>query len=391
MLEHYNSTFSKSLASYSYFAPKFITKGKDGYLWNECGDSFLDLGMGLGSVSVGYSCPEIDNAVCHIIKYGINFSRPSIHEKELTEIILEDFNLEENAVIRYSKSSSMLLGVIPRVCRYITQKTYIACTTGSYLGNTDWYLSTCTNNGGILKNIKDTTLTFQQGDIQSLKQFLDKYGKQIACIVMEPYRNKIFSAEYYQFLRDFCNKNNIILVFDETISGYRFYYPFAQKGIDCRPDITIFGKAIANGYALAGVIIKEKLYAQLDLSKVFSFSSTHAGENIGLVAAKATIAFYKKYNVVQQLRENGDLLIQSLDGIIQAYGLTDCIKILGMPSYFKLYFSKIIFQDLFCKYCFENKILCRGTISICYKHSREDIESFINVFKKYCEFLKNYV
>lgn len=129
MLEHYNSTFFKSLASYSYFAPKFITRGENGYLWDECGNAFLDLGMGLGSVSVGYSCPEIDNAVCHIIKYGINFSRPSIHEKELTELILEDFNLEENAVIRYSKSISMLLSVVPRVCRYITQKPYIACTS----------------------------------------------------------------------------------------------------------------------------------------------------------------------------------------------------------------------------------------------------------------------
>lgn len=382
MIEKYNTTNAKSLESYLQYAPEYITKGEGVYVYDTYGNKFLDFGMTLGCISIGYCCKEIDDFVIKSIKNGVNFSRPSTLEKETAIHILNDFD-SKDYIIRYSKSSSMLLNIIPRLCRHITNNSYIAYPVGTYLGNTDWYLSHCLNNSGILNEIKETTLVFKPGEIADIENLFSSYGDNLACIIMEPFRNEIFSDSYYLKLRRLCDKYKTILVFDETISGYRFGYPLAQNKINCKADITVIGKAISNGYSFSAAIIQENLM-EIDSSKIYTFSTTHAGEITGLAATIATLEFYRKHNVFDNINKKGCFLLNGLKDIVRQQRLEKIIFIAGMPTYFRIEFNNLEFKNKFCHVFLKNNILCRGIISICYMHSYEHIEYFINVFKKFC-------
>jgi glutamate-1-semialdehyde aminotransferase len=386
MLEKYNTTNAKSLDSYSGNAPKQIIRGKGVYLYDCDDNKFLDFGMALGCVSIGYSREEIDDYVIEAIRNGINFSRPSFLEEELSNLILQDFT-SKDYIIRYSKSSSMLLSVIPRICRHITKKSYIAYPKGTYLGNTDWYLSRCSNNSGIIDAVKEMTLVFNAGNIEELENLFKKYGERLACVIMEPFRNEIFPSSYYYSLKQLCEKYGVILVFDETVSGYRFYYPLAQYKIKCMADITVIGKAVSNGYSLSAAILKKELM-ELDTSKIYTFSTTHAGETTGLSAAIATIKFYKNESLLSKINQKGEFLLKQIKEIIQQQKLDKYITVLGMPTYFKIQLNNFALKNMFCSLFFENKMLCRGVVSVCYMHSYDNLENFIHVFRIFCSKIK---
>ncbi len=391
----YNSTRSKSLCDFHGFAPKQILKGKGVSLFDQDHNEFLDCGMALGSVSLGYAYDEVDHCVMQAIKKGVNFSRPSYLEEELTSLL--GIILEVPIVARFSKSSSMLLSVIPRICRHLTKKAYIAYPLeGAYLGNTDWYFSKTNKSGGILQETKDKTLNFKNGDIESLYCLFNKHSNNLACIIMEPYRNKIHNESFYSELSRLCIKNNVILVFDETISGFRFGYPLAQTIVNCKADLTIIGKAFANGYALSAVVGENALMKKIHMSSfyedLYGFSNTHAGETVGLAAAIKTLDIYAKKNVVEYLNLQGEKLMSMMKESIKNNKLDNIFTIKGQPSYFQLSEINMEGKDNskknIIKYFYDNRILFRGTMSMSLSHNETHINKIARIFEEYCQYNK---
>ena len=122
---------------------------------------------------------------------------------------------------------------------------------------------------------------------------------------MEPFRERKFDALYYKTLSALCRKNHVLLIFDETVSGFRFGNLLAHIELDCNPNFTIVGKAIANGYALSAVLGEPYLMAEIEKAtskgKLYGFSNTHAGESIGLAAAIKTLEEYEKEKVIEHI------------------------------------------------------------------------------------------
>lgn len=393
MLDKYNSTNAKSLNSYMGFAPLKITKGKGAHLYDENDRKFLDTGMALGSVSLGYAYDSVDNFVISEIKKGVNFSRPSILEEKLTINLQKDFG--ESKLFRYAKSSSVLLGVLPRICRYFTDREYIAYPDNCFLGNTDWYLSKSFNNGGILDGIKNKTLKFKNGDCSNIYELFEKHGHELACIIMEPYRDVLYSNNFYVLLSNLCKKYGVYLIFDETVTGYRFNYPLAQNNISCEADFTVIGKAFANGYALAAVAAGESLMSKIDKASIdgsiFDFSTTHAGETVGLAAAIKTLEVYRTENVINHISMIGSDLRHKMNEIIKRYSLESVLIIKGHPTYFSLvspsgWLEKELKKDI-TSFFYNNDILYRGVISPCFRHTIEDSIKIESVFSEYCRLL----
>lgn len=392
MYDLYNSTNAKSLNAYYDHAPKNVKKGKGAYLYDQDNNKFLDCGMALGSVSLGYAYDEVDKFVISTIKKGVNFSRPSYLEEELTNIINRDLQ-NSDYICRYSKSSSMLLSVIPRISRYLTKKKLVAYPKDSFLGNTDWYLSHTTNSGGILQEIQNTTLIFDAGNCDSLSLLFDHYANDLACIIMEPFRHIQFSEKFYSLLYSLCEKNNVFLIFDETITGYRFHYPLAQNKINCTAHFTVVGKAFANGYALSALIGSSKLMKKIEhesiAGNIFDFSTTHAGETVGLAAAIKTLEIYKRQDIVSQLNQKGLYLYEKIKQVIDNYSLNKVFNITGQPSYFKLRCSvqklnKIIMTDI-CKFFLSRNVLFKGTFSVSISHEQKHLDQIVEIFSEYCK------
>ncbi len=391
MKDPFNSTQAKALASYYSHAPTQIIKGEGVYLY-DINNSYLDCGMALGSVSLGYAYKEVDDFVISTIKKGVNFSRPSYLEEELTHTLGKDIG-NKDLRAKYSKSSSMLLSVIPRIARFFTKKKYIAYPQNCFLGNTDWYLSKCKNSGGIIEEIQNHTLTFKNGDCNALEDLFASYKKDLACIVMEPYREKEFSPEFYQTLKSLCELNNVMLIFDETITGYRFCNPLAQTKLNCIPDFTVIGKAFANGYALASVVANKDIMSKIErealLGNIFDFSTTHAGETIGLAAAIRTLDIYSHKAVVKALNKKGKYIYQLFEEIIYKYNLQNIFQLSGQPTYFKIIcssnqYSQYILPDLF-GFFFKKHILFKGVISVCLSHENKHLEFIADCFEIYCK------
>lgn len=389
--ERYNSTVSKSLSSYMGHAPLSIRAGKGARLWSEDGKCYLDCGMALGSVTLGYAHDDVDEAVIEAIRQGVNFSRPSWLERELTENLSTLFPFP--ILAQYSKSGSMLLSSLVRVCRYLSGKSLVAYPNGgAYLGNNDWYLAGTNQAGGIPEAIREHTVGFSTASVESLVQLFDAHGSQLACLIMEPYRVSRLSDEYYRTLRELCNRHQVYLVFDETISGFRFNYPLCQSQIGVWADFTILGKAMANGYAMAAAVapehlMQEVLYASQS-ENLYGFSNTHSGETVGLSAAIKTLQIYEENAVCQTIAAAGEQLLGSMSGCVRASGLQDVFRLQGQSGYF--YMQTVDRQqdkrlrEHFYRVFHDNGVLFRGTVALSLAHTAEQQRQILQVFDRAC-------
>jgi glutamate-1-semialdehyde aminotransferase len=210
---------------------------------------------------------------------------------------------------------------------------------------------------------------------------------------MEPYRGSEFASEFYQALSSLCNKNGVMLVFDETITGYRFFDPLAQDKIKCKPDLTVIGKAWANGYPLAGVVgdidIMQRIENESILNNIFDFSTTHAGETLGLAAAIKVLDIYKEKAVIEQLNQKGKYILDIVKKTIEINAMQDIFQVCGQPTYFKIScnlknYAEIIMSDLF-KFFFENGILFKGIFSVCLSHNVRHLNMLAKSFEEYCK------
>ena len=391
----YNSTNSKSLKSYYGFAPKSILKGKGVTLFDENGREFLDCGMALGSVSLGYGNNIVDNFVVEQLQNGVNFSRPSHLEEKLTHLLSKHLT-KDSLRIKYSKSSSLILSVIPRIARCLTGKERIAYPINCFLGNTDWYLSKTRTSGGIPDSVKTTVLNFKAGDIASLQKLFEEHKYHLSCIVLEPYRQTPHSKEFYVLLRQLCNEHGVMLVFDETITGYRFSFPLAQNHVRCIPDLTVIGKAFANGYALAAVVGSLSMMNTIEETKdLFDFSTTHAGETIGLSAALKTLEIYENERVIDVLNSRGEFLMKSIEDLMKSHGLDNYLKLVGHPTYFTLIPNDPMHGETIKKYLieffFQHNILFRGTFSMSMAHEDSQLDKILEKFLAFCKIFEKYL
>ncbi len=184
----------------------------------------------------------------------------------------------------------------------------------------------------------------------------------------------------------------MFLVFDETITGFRYNFHLAQKKINCEPDFTIIGKAISNWYALSAVIASKNIFAKIDKAykggKLFDFSITHAGEIVGIAAAIKVLEIMKQNQVINYTNNLGKYFILKLNELIKKYSLDREFIIRGHPTYFQLTSPNGRLDNIkkinVLRFFYKNNILFRGTFSICYKHSQQDIDRFLSLFDQFC-------
>ena len=261
-----SQTFSKS---YLFFDPKkqplFNNKGKNQYIFDLDNNKYLDLINGLGSVSIGYSIKTINNKIINQLKRGITFSLSSDLETvladELTKII------PSCEMVKFGKNGTDVNSAAIRLARYFTGREHIAVC--GYHGWQDWYIVSTTMNGGIPKKLKNYTDYFKFNDINSLKNLLKK--KKYAAVIIEPVSVDEPKNNFLKEVKSLCKKNGALLIFDEICSGFRVDIGGAQKLYNTIPDLSTFGKGIANGMPLSVLVGKKRIMK--NLSKIF-YSAT---------------------------------------------------------------------------------------------------------------------
>ena len=367
-------------------APKYLQKGKGSHVWDVDGNEFIDLNMGIGPLSLGYSYPKVDEAIKKQLKDGITFSLMHPLEVEVAQLINKVVPNAES--IRYSKTGADATTAAIRVARAYTGKEKILCC--GYHGWHDWYISVTDRNLGIPKTVEDLTFTFNYNDIQSVQDSIDS---DTAAIILEPFVFEEPKNNFLQDLRKLCDENGILLIFDEMWSGFRIALGGAQEYFGVDTDLATFSKAVANGMPISILTGRKEIMQVLD-EKVF-FYTTFGGEALSLAAAKATINELRDKNVPKYLAEKGQILKDGYNEITQNLGI-DFSKCIGYNCRSLITFDPKAGNPLEMKSLIQQEMIKRGILwggfhNMSYSHSDTDIEYTLNTYKEVLPILKKAV
>jgi glutamate-1-semialdehyde 2,1-aminomutase len=312
----------------------YIVKGKGCRVWDADGNEYIEYGSGLRSVTIGHAIEPIVDAACNQMKLGVNFGRPSTVELACAEEFLSI--IEGAEMVKFCKNGSDAEDGAVKLARAYTGRDMVGiCASHPFLSVSDWFIGSTPMDNGIPEAVKNLTTKFYYNDLASAEQMFAKYPNQVACVVLEAEKLDPPKDNFLHKLQALCHKNGAIFILDEMITGFRWHLGGAQKKFNIVPDLSTWGKALGNGFAISALAGKREIMElgglHHDKARVFLLSTTHGAETHAMAAAIATIQFYKKYNVIERLYEQGQKLE---DGVMKAsrdLNLEDKVAILGPP------------------------------------------------------------
>ncbi|MFM9838425.1 MAG: aminotransferase class III-fold pyridoxal phosphate-dependent enzyme [Cyclobacteriaceae bacterium] len=359
-------------------APKYLSRGRNGHVWDVDGNEFIDYNMGIGPVSLGYCYDRVDQAIQKQLKDGITFSLMHPLEVELSELIHKIIPNAEG--VRIAKTGAEVCSAAVRVARAFTGRKKVLCC--GYHGWHDWYIGITSRAEGIPAEIKELTSTFDYNNIESLRSKLDE---DVACVILEPF---IFESPKNNFLQDvqyLCKANGTLLIFDEMWTGFRVAIGGAQEYFGITPDLAVYSKAFANGMPIA-LLTGRKDVLQLFEKDVF-FYSTFGGEALSMAAAVATIQEMIDKNVPKALAEKGKKLKEGYNELAAKYNLTTVTACQGFDCRTIITFNASAGDPLILKSFVQQEMIKRGILwggfhNVCFTHTEEDLDYTLKTYDK---------
>lgn len=375
-----SQTFSKSRTQYPLGAsPYFITKGSGARVWDVDGNEYIDFISSLCSVTLGYNDPDVTKAVRDQLDDGVIFSLPHPIEMEVAELIVEMVPCAEK--VRFGKNGSDATAGAIRIARAFTGRDRVAVC--GYHGWQDWYIGSTLRNLGVPQATRDLTHGFTFNDSDSLQKLMNAYPSEFAAVILEPMNVTPPTADFLHQVQDIARANGAILVFDETITGFRFSNGGAQEHFGVTPDLATFGKGLANGYAVSALAGRADIMKLME--EVF-FSFTFGGETLSLAAAKATMEKLKREPVTATLRKQGSKVMEGARARIEHNGLENVLSVSGDPTWSFLNFSDAgpytlwELKTLFMQELFERGILAFGSHNMSYAHGDPEIAALMQAY-----------
>ena len=278
--------------------PSYYSKSKGCHIWDLDGKEYIDCSMmGIGTNTLGYANDAVDEAVMKVVRDGNMTTWNCPEEVYLAEKLIE-MNQPWAGGVRYTRGGGEANSVCIRIARAFTGKDKVAIC--GYHGWHDWYVSVNLGDsdalaghllpgiptGGVPRELRGTAIPFHYNDYEEIKKIVEDNKDDLAAVKMEVCRNFGPENNFLQKVRDLCTKYGIILIFDECTSGFRETFGGLYKKYGVNPDMTIFSKTMANGYAECAVIGRKDI---MDAAQGSWISSTFCTERIGPTAALAAM------------------------------------------------------------------------------------------------------
>ncbi len=380
-------TYSKGDDQFPQLSPHSIVSGKGSRIIDVDGNEFVDWGMGLTSVLLGHAYEPIIDAIKKELDNGVNFIRPSFIEAEIAEQICEQ--IPSAQMVKFAKNGSNATTSAVKLARAYTGKEIVLrCFDQPFFSIDDWFIGNTDISSGVTQESKDKTKNFKYNDIDSLKDTISLYKDNgIACVIMEPAATQEPNEGYLQAVRDICTKENIVLIFDEVVSGFRFHPKGAQYLYDVTPDLSTFGKTMANGYSISALVGKKEIMElgglEHDKERVFLLSTTYGGETHHLRAAQKTIEILNNndYEVTKHVWNVGKQIKESYNKIVNELNIEKYTSIQGIDCRPYFYFKDNYMRTLFAQEMIKYGVLIQA-IMPSFSHSNSEINQTIEAFKK---------
>ena len=380
-------TYAKGDDQFPEMAVPYIVRGKGCHVWDVDGNEFIEYGMGLRAVTLGHAYQSVVKSAAREMANGSNFSRPSPIELECAEELLTLVKGAE--MVKFAKNGSDVTSAAVRLSRAYTGRDYVAvCADHPFFSTDDWFIGTTPMAAGIPSCVRDLTLKFRYNDLASVRTLFQQYPGQVACLIMEPEKDVAPCKRFLHEVQRLCREHGAVFILDEMITGFRWHNGGGQGYHDIVPDLSCFGKAMGNGFAVSALVGKRDLMRlggiTHDKERVFLLSTTHGAERHGLAAALETMRVYKREPVIDHLWRQGGRLMKGLGDAIMVHRLEGYVELIGRPCCL-VYVTRDhgrnpsqLFRTLFFQETIRRGILA-PSLAVSYSHTDLDIEQTIEV------------
>jgi len=383
--------------------PVFIEKGEGSYIFDIDGNKYLDFVQSWGPLIFGHCDKDIEKAVIEAVKKGLSFGAPTLLETELAKEIVELFPHIDK--VRFVSSGTEALMSAIRLARGYTKKDDIIKFEGCYHGHSDSLLVSAgsglatfgtPSSPGVPADFTKHTLLCEYNNIDSVKKAF-KNSNNIACVVIEPIAGNMglvpAKIEFLQELKELCEKNDALLIFDEVMSGFRASLKGSYEFNKIEADIITFGKVIGAGMPVGAFASRSEIMNELSPDGPVYQAGTLSGNPVAMAAGLASIKKLKQdKNLFDRLESLAKRLVEGLKEEASKFNIPLQVDFRG--SMFGFFFNKKVptnFSEvgecdfeMFAK--FHQEMLKRGfyfacsqyeTGFICDTMTNEDIDSCI--------------
>lgn len=340
-------TYSRGDDQFPRNAPPILSRGKGAYVWDADGRRYLDYGMALRAVTLGYGDQRVNAAAAAAMDDGVNLTRATLTELQAAETLI---NLIPSVdMVKFAKNGSNVTTAAVKIARSYTGRRFVCVPRQQpFFSFDDWFIGTTNLKRGIPGEHVTHTLVFDYGDASSLKDLFDAHPGEIAAVMLEPATTMLpcdqkcqHPAEWPQsscascpnnagnFLHQvqaMCRQDGALFILDEMITGFRWHVAGAQTFFGVTPDLCTFGKGMANGYSVAAVAGRREVMQvgsidQPGMERTFLLSTTHGAEMPGLAAFIETVRIYQEDAVTDHLWNYGKRLKSGLSEVASRHGL----------------------------------------------------------------------
>ena len=284
-------------------------------------------------MSLGHAHPRVSEAVRAVLDQGGNFVRPTAIEVTAAERFLETIGWD---MVKFARNGSDVTTAAVKLARAATGRDLIAiCEDQPFFSTDDWFIGHTPMPAGIPQSMRDLTVGFRYNDLESVRRLFADHPGQVACLILEPATANEPAPGFLEGLRELCTADGALLVFDEMITGFRWSTAGAAAVYGVRPDLTTFGKAMGNGFAIAALAGPRELMELGGIrdprERVFLLSTTHGAETTALAAMLAVLETYEVEGVIERLDDRGRCLATGLRDTIHRHGLDERVLVMGRP------------------------------------------------------------
>ncbi len=325
--------------------PFFAEYAKGSKIVDVDGKSYLDYCLAYGPMILGHANPDVMAEVIAQLKKGSAYGVPTENEIELAKLVIDKVPCAE--MVRFVNSGTEATMSAIRLARAATNKKKIIKFEGAYHGAHDYVLvksgsgaAGLPDSPGVPEETTKNTILIPFNDKDAIIDIIKAEGESIAAIIVEPIMGNIGIIppidKYLEFLRDITTENDIILIFDEVITGFRISEGGAQEYFGVTPDLVTFGKILGGGFPIGALSGKKELMEMLSPSGNVYQAGTFNGNPISITAGLATLKqlnnkFYSAMNI------KGDILRTGIQDILDKNNLD--YQVAGLSSMFQIYFT----------------------------------------------------
>jgi glutamate-1-semialdehyde aminotransferase len=373
--------------------PIFVDEGKGCRFTDVDGNEFIDYLCGYGPIILGYREDEVDDAVCKQIKEkGFCFSLTQRFQNQLAERLTRIVPSSEMSI--FLKTGSDATSASIRIARAHTDKLKVMRC--GYHGWHDWCVEM---KGGIPEKFWEDVYEFDYNNLEQLEELMAIHGDTTAAIIMTPFghpnheRMQTPDPGFLEGVRKIADKYGAVLIYDEIRTGFRVSIGGAQKLYGVTPDLTVLGKAMANGYPISVVTGKKEIMTTVE-SKLF-ISSTFFPNSEAFVAALKTIDILERENVLENIWEKGEYFMKKTQDVIDKYDVG--AELTGIAPMFYITFKKEASGVYKAKRnAFYTQLIRKGFFFapfhhayINYRHTQEDLDLTVKAIDEALNFIQN--